>query len=110
MDSYKTSRGGNIVDEFLDSLKQGTQQKVQRALEGLDKDKQNLSKVLYTKPLRKHIWELKVGKIRALYIYYNDDVCVLHMFTKDTKKVEKVDIDLAISRAKEILKKKKTKK
>jgi Phage-related protein len=106
MQNYKTSRGENIVDEYLESLKLKDRMKVFRALEGLDKDKQNLSNVLDTRLLRKPVWELKVGKTRALYIYHNNDIYVLHMFTKKSQKTEQVDMDLAISRAKEILKNK----
>lgn len=100
MQIYKRPKGENILEDYLNEITSSQKVRVLCALEELDKDKQNKNKILKTKPLRDSIFELKVGKTRIAYMYYKNDICILHIFTKETKKTTKLDMNLILKRAK----------
>lgn len=100
---YKNSRGEDIVSKFLEGVSSSVKVSIIKALEVLDKDKQNLNKTLNTKPLRHPVFELKKGQVRVAYIYYQNDIMVVHIFFKDSQKTEEKDIDLALKRVKKYL-------
>lgn len=105
MDYYKSSLGENVIFTYLTALQEQERVKVIRALKALDVDKTNSEGTLYTKLLRKPVFELKIGAFRVFYMYKDGDVYILHIIRKTTGKTEQIDIDLALKRAEEVLKK-----
>lgn len=98
---YESSRGENVIYTYLTELPEYERVKVLRALNGLDADKTNSLKILNTRPLRKPVFELKVGAFRVFYRYKNCDVYILHITRKTSRKTEQIDIDLALNRSEE---------
>lgn len=98
---YESSRGENVIYTYLTDLPEHESVKVLRALKGLDVDKTNSLKTLNTRPLRKPVFELKVGAFRVFYMYKDGDVYILHITRKTSRKTEQIDIDLALSRSEE---------
>lgn len=96
---YESSRGENVIYTYLTEIPEHERVKVLRALKGLDLDKTNSLKTLNTRPLRKPVFELKVGAFRVFYMYKDCDVYILHITRKTSRKTEQIDIDLAISRS-----------
>ena len=101
MKFYKSPRGEDVVLSCFYKFSLQDRAKILRALKGLEDDKTNSRGALWTKLLRKPVWELKVGHIRILYMISNGEVCILHMILKKSKKIEQSDITLAVKRAEE---------
>lgn len=99
---YKSPRREDVVLNSLKEIEKTIYPKVLRALKGLDEDKVNSSGILNTKLLRRPVWELKVGKIRIFYILKDNEVYILHVINKKSRKTEQLDIDIVLKRAKEI--------
>src|SRR3989344_4750578 len=99
---YISSRGGNPVKEFLDSLEEKQQAKILRIFQlieeyGLQAVAAHLKKVTGT-PL----WEIRtLGKdnIRILYIVpERRAVLALHGFVKKKQKTPRKELDMALNR------------
>ena len=101
---YEDQNGNSEIKEQLDDLKE-------RSLLNKDARIQYKSIMLhvfllqengtwissvYTKHIEDNIWELRPGKNRILYFYYDNDTFVLlHMFRKTTQKTPSIEIEKA---------------
>jgi len=90
------------VQEFIDSLDAKSKASIARTLDLLEEFGIDLG-MPYTKHLEKQLWEVRVrhGRNRYRIIYFlatGDSFILLHGFIKKTGPVPKTDIDLAESR------------
>lgn len=75
-------------------------------IESLEEDILLTLKTYDTRKIKgsKHnVCEIKLGKLRILYILVQNDIYILHVFKKQKNKTEKMDINCAEKRAKETL-------
>lgn len=99
--TYQNNRGTDLIYSYINSLSKYDKLKGSKLLERIEtNDRDFLNSI--SKPLRGRIKEIRFGSYRLIYIVSNDDVYVLHIFKKEKNKTEKTDIDIGITRAKEL--------
>ena len=104
IDFYKTVSGVSPVNEFLDELrlKKETSKdaRVQynqaiRAIRELEKNGTNVS-IDIAKQIEDEIWELRPGKNRVFFFYYERGTYILlHQYVKKTQKTPRREINRA---------------
>ena len=108
IDFYRTSSGRNVVDEFVKGLTPQDQGRFVDVYKGIQAQGLEFPTAQF-RQLQGKLWEIKYsapgGKYRIAYVLIEAGRMVwLHMFKKKTPKTPQNDLDLALRRAKEILK------
>ena len=99
---FQTSRGEEVVKEYIKELQGKTIAKVSQNIDLL-KIHGPLLGMPYSKMLVKEIYELRIrGKeeIRILYTFLKSNIYLLHAFKKQTQKTPKKEIKIAENRKK----------
>ena len=105
---YTTGSGRSPIREYIDALPQADQARFLEILEEVERNGLNAARVIF-KPLEGKLWEIKFrskgGGYRVLYFLLTKDAMVwLHAFKKNTQKTPSKDLDLALSRMREVMK------
>ena len=99
---YVTQGGKNVIKEYLSSLpdnemKEGYRIRHEIILNGVE-----ALKGLNTRQLRGKLWEIKFSANRIMYVLADvENIYFFHACKKQKGKVEKFELETAISRAKE---------
>lgn len=103
--SYCTSGGKDLIKEYLDDLPNPEKAEGYLILEMLEKEGSEYFTYLNTRQIEGKIWEIKFRRHnRIFYILQDkDNLYLLHACKKQKGKAEKIDLDKARSRSKEIL-------
>lgn len=104
--TYRTLRGGQPVEDYLNGLEPKHRRKIAGILELLAQEGPNLRRP-YADVLEGPLRELRVGlgrlEHRVLYYFVlKDAVVLLHAFLKKTDAVPQKEIDVAKERMKEL--------
>jgi phage-related protein len=103
---YKTSRGDELVKQFIDQQDKDTQAKIFRLLQLVALHGPKLS-MPYARPLGKGLHELRVrsnNEIRVFYIFILEPkaAILLHAFKKRSQKLPAKEMAIALARQKEL--------
>jgi phage-related protein len=105
IETYKSSSGQEIVQDYILSLQSPTKAKLARLLDLLEQYGPDLT-MPHTKPMGAGLYELRVrGKqeVRVFYIFAKSStIYLLHAFQKKTQETPKKELDLARARQKEV--------
>lgn len=88
------------VHDYLLTLEKSTYSKVLKHIKLLEEYGNQLT-MPYSKPIARNLFELRTrGKqeIRILYCFHNNQIYLLHVFIKKTKKTPNREIDIAQKR------------
>ena len=104
---YRTQSGRSPVREFIDNLPLSDQVRFGEVIDELLTAGLEAARLIL-KPIEGKLWEVKFksvgGSYRVLYVLISKNEMVwLHAFKKKTQKTPKKEIELALSRMKEIL-------
>ncbi|MBI3305827.1 type II toxin-antitoxin system RelE/ParE family toxin [Candidatus Nomurabacteria bacterium] len=94
---------GDIRD-FIKNLDEHSQAEVLRVLDLLE-DKGHEIRMPYSKKITKSIYELRiktVQNVRIFYVFYQNQIFLLHAIIKQKQKLSKKDIAVAINREKSL--------
>jgi len=98
---FRTARGDQPVRDYIDSLRPSEKATVEALLMEL------LQKGYLPPPFSKKLkgveklWELRPGRHRVIYFYYQGNKAVLvHAFKKQSQKTPEKEIDVALQRMK----------
>ena len=99
---YKTARGDSPPREYVDSLNDEDRAKIARFL-GLLRDLGTAISMPYAKHLTGDLWELRPHPHRLLYVAVQGRrFYILHAFRKVSDKTKPRDVDLALSRMRDL--------
>jgi len=99
---YKTAGGKNLIEDYVSQLSNKDQLEYELTKKVLLRDGFPALKDLNTRQLRGKLWEIKFSQNRIMYVVQSGDaVYFLHACKKQKGKAEKMDIELAVQRAKE---------
>jgi phage-related protein len=105
IETYKTSSGQEVVEDFIYKMQSATQAKIVRLLSMLEQFGPELS-MPHTRLMGSGLYELRVrGKqeVRVFYIYaHANTIYLLHAFQKKTQETPKHELDIARERQSEI--------
>lgn len=100
---YTTSGGKDVIDTYIKSLSKKVQYEYYSIIELLEDKGLDAFHMLDTKPFHGHIREIRFDQQRLFFVIHDgDNIYILHACKKEKNKTEKVDKDIAISRAKEL--------
>jgi phage-related protein len=100
---YQTSGGTSPVGQYLESLEEVEARRVYAVLADIQRHGLKGS-LVQLRSIRGKLWELKVGKYRLFYVLITGPVMVLlHACKKHGQKARLKDLDLGLSRMKEVL-------
>jgi len=101
--NYETLGGKDLIQEYLDSLEAKDQLEAFDIIVAIESDGYSALKNINTRNLRGKLWEIKFSQNRIMYIVADaDNIYFLHACKKQKGKAEKIDLDKAIKRAKEL--------
>jgi phage-related protein len=105
IETYKTSSGQEVVEQFIIKMQPATQGKLTRLLDMLEQFGPELS-MPHTKPMSGGLYELRVrGKqeVRVFYIFAKGStIYLLHAFQKKTQETPRKELNIARQRQTEI--------
>jgi phage-related protein len=105
IETYKTSSGQEVVEDFIYRLQKSTKAKLVRQLEMLQKYGPELS-MPRARPMGNGLYELRVrGKqeVRVFYIYVQGRrIFLLHAFQKKSQETPKKELEIARQRQAEV--------
>lgn len=100
---YKSNSGRMFVKEYIESLDKETKYGIYAFLKKFKLDN-HYRQIPYCKKITKEIFEIRIkikDSYRILYAsIYKNNVMLLHIFKKKTRKTPKKDLNLAINRLK----------
>ena len=95
---YEKANGRCPVKDYIDELDVHSKAKVVRTIELLEEFGIELSSP-HVKHIVDKIWELRVSSERIFYfIYRNEEIILLHGFTKKKEKIPSREIEIAQNR------------
>ncbi|MBT3689977.1 type II toxin-antitoxin system RelE/ParE family toxin [bacterium] len=92
------------ISDFIKSLNKEIIAKVLRVLDLLEEFNYKLP-LPHSKPLGKGLFELRIRgsqEVRLFYIFYNNNIIILHGIVKKSNQIPKKEINLAYIRKKEL--------
>lgn len=102
---YETPQGRGVVEEYIDSLQDATKAKLIHQIDLLKEFGPQL-RMPNAKPVGNGLYELRVRgreESRIIYAYIKrQTIYLLHGFTKKTSAIPRKDIQVALSRKKEV--------
>lgn len=96
----QTPRGENLIESFIIKQEQGTKAKITRMILALGQYGPNLG-MPYSKKIDKDLWELRISGREAARVFYTvrkNEIILLHIFKKKTKKTPQKELKLARKR------------
>lgn len=98
---YKTSRGDQPAQRYLDEISEKDRARVFALIEKLALEG-NLQMPHGKKIVgQKNLYEIRYRRHRILYCYYKDKAILLHAFIKKTQETPKKDLNLSLERKKD---------
>ncbi len=106
IDSFKSAGGKDLIIDFIDSLDKFEKAEGYLLLEHLEEIESIDACIFYTKKIQEKVWEFKFkNHIRIFYVLCSKIyIYLLHVCKKQKNKTERHDKELALKRAKEIMK------
>ena len=100
---YRTPNGNAPVEKYLDSLDSHEAAPIYAALNDIEEN--GLDDALaQRRPIKNKLWELKFDQHRIFYVLATGPTLVLlHACKKQSRRARKEDLDVALSRMKEVL-------
>jgi len=98
---FKTNRGDEPVKDYIDALPLAEQETVEALLAELAEE--GYLPFPFARKLKgvEKLWELRPGRHRVIYFYYQGDGAVLlHAFKKQSQKTPEKEIHVALQRMK----------
>lgn len=101
---YETNGGKDLINEYLDNLPCDESAEGYRIKQLLEDEGLSALNLLITRQLKNKLWEIKFNyKDRFMYVIADkDNFYILHACKKQKGKAEKVELNRAIKRAKEL--------
>ncbi|MCH4200558.1 MAG: type II toxin-antitoxin system RelE/ParE family toxin [Clostridium tyrobutyricum] len=101
---YETSGGKDLINGYLDNLPCDESAEGYRIKQLLEDEGLKALDLLDTRQLRSKLWEIKFNyKDRFMYVVADkNNFYILHACKKQKGKAEKIELDKAIKRAKEL--------
>lgn len=99
--TYQSKRGKDLIYSYINSLSKYEKIKATKVLERIERNNIELLTEI-GEPLRGKIYEVRSGDSRFGYVVNKNDVYILHAFKKEKNKTESRDLDILITRAKEL--------
>jgi len=99
---YTTNRNEKPVKEFIKSLSSSSIAKVSHTIDFL-KEYGHFLKMPHPKKIENNLYELRIRgeqEIRIFYTFRNKNIYLLHAFQKQSQKVPKKEIKIALERLK----------
>ncbi len=97
---YTTSGGKNIITDYIDNLPKSERLRIYDIRNEIRHSGIDAFEKLTTRQLYGKLWEIKISKIRIMYVIINSAaVAFLHICRKQKGKAEKQELHTAISRA-----------
>ena len=90
------------VDKLIRSLSKKDQARIVRVIELFEEKDFSLTEN-HLKKLAKGLWELRAGRWRILFGVHDKQAFGVNIFIKDTQKIPKKEIDLALKRLMEAI-------
>ncbi len=101
--SFQTPGGNSPVAQYLESLEEGEAAAVYAVLAEVQRNGLQ-GPLVQVRQIRGKLWELKLWKHRAFYVLITGPVMVLlHGCKKQGQKARQKDVDVALSRMKQVL-------
>lgn len=98
---YKTANGKNVILDYLGQLQDREKLKILELRKNIEVNGIYAFEDMNTRQLYTKIWEIKVYKIRLMYVIVDDRaVYFLNICRKQKGKAEKQELQKAINRAK----------
>lgn len=98
---YKTINGKNVILDYLKQLQDRERLKILEIRKSIEHNGIYAFEDLNTRQLVGKLWEIKVSKIRLMYVIVDDQaVYFLNVCRKQKGKAEKQELQKAINRAK----------
>ena len=100
---YETSGGKDLILEYIDELPKKERAEGLTILGKLQAEGIEALEVLNTRQLKGKLWEIKFFDNRIMYIVADgENMYLIHACKKQKNKAEKVELDKAIKRVKEL--------
>ena len=100
---YKTIGGKNLIKEYISTRPMDERRELYRIRHEIILNGLEAFQTLNTRQIRGKLYEIKYSDNRIMYIIKDgENVYFLHACQKQKGKTEKVDIDTALNRAKEL--------
>ena len=100
---YTSVSGKNFIMDYLDNLPEKEQTRGLRIIDLIEDEGVYALSVLNTRQLKTKLWEIKFNHNRIMYVVVDsDNIYLLHACKKQKGKTERVDLQTAIKRAKEL--------
>ncbi len=100
---YRTPSGNAPVEKYLNSLDRQEASPIYAALKDIEVHGLKGS-ICQRRSIKKKLWEVKIDQYRLFYVLMTGPTMVLlHACKKQSRKARREDLELAISRMKEIL-------
>ncbi|MEK7611004.1 MAG: type II toxin-antitoxin system RelE/ParE family toxin [Patescibacteria group bacterium] len=97
---YESERGEKLVEEFISTLEASTIAKVSHLIDLLEIHGPFLG-TPHTKKVSPNLYELRIRghqEVRILYTFFNNKICLLSGFQKQTQKTPSKEIEIALGR------------
>jgi phage-related protein len=99
---FYTAGGKNVIKEYLSAVPEEERATGYAIRHRIAKDGVEALKAIKKRQIRGKLWEIKFSANRVMYVLADsDNIHFFHACKKQKGKAEKMDIDIAIQRAKE---------
>ena len=100
---YITAGGKNLILEYINNLPKLEKAAAHRIRDRLEIEGEVALQTIKTRQLRGKLWEIKFSDNRIMYVIKDSDsIYFLHACKKQKNKAEKLHLEKAIKRAKEV--------
>jgi phage-related protein len=99
---YYTAGGKNVIKEYLHNLPEDERAAGYAIRHRIVKDGAKALEYIKKRQIRGKLWEIKFSANRIMYVIADaDNIHFFHACKKQKGKAEKMDVDIAVQRAKE---------
>ena len=98
---YCTKSGKNVILSYIDSLPAKEKLELYDIRDEIELNGIDALNKINIRHIKDKLWEIKTKSNRIIYIIIDQEkIAFLHAFKKEKNKTEKVDINIAVNRAK----------